>query len=149
RQIRYLGFAIAASVGAAFSAFAAAKDSELSLAQRIVLSGVGGRIDHLAFDARHDRLFICALGNNTVEVIDVRSGERIHSISGLGAPQGVAYIPKLDRLFVANDQGGLLKTYDAETFGSLGEVNLEDDADNMRYDESANRIYVGFGNGGI
>ena len=38
-----------------------------------------------------------------VEVVDLRKGERIHSITGLGSPQGVAYIPELDRLFVAND----------------------------------------------
>ena len=30
-----------------------------------------------------------------------------------------------------------------------GEVNFEDDADNVRYDEATKKIYIGFGSGGI
>jgi DNA-binding beta-propeller fold protein YncE len=82
------------------------------LRETIVLPGVEGRIDHFAFDAADERLFVCALGNNTVEVLDLRKGERTHSITGLGAPQGIAYIPELNRLFVANDKGGICKIYD-------------------------------------
>src|SRR6478736_2136430 len=78
----------------------------LQLKHTIPLPGVEGRIDHLSVDAAGERLFVCALGNNTVEVIDLRKGERVHSISGLGAPQGIAYIPGLNRLFVADDQNG-------------------------------------------
>ena len=81
----------------------------LQLKQTIALAGVEGRIDHFALDSAGDRLFVCALGNNTVEVLDLRNGQRIHSITGLGAPQGIAYIPELDRLFVANDKGGICK----------------------------------------
>ena len=57
------------------------------------VAGVEGRIDHFAFDPAGERLFVCALGNNTVEVLDLRKGERVHSITGLGAPQGVGYAP--------------------------------------------------------
>src|SRR6266480_2355176 len=121
----------------------------LKLTQTIALPGVEGRIDHVAFDAAGERLFVCALGNNTVEVLDLRKGERIHSITGLGAPQGIVYIPELDRLFVANDKGGIFKIYDAKSFQSVGEVNFKDDADNVRYDEATKKIYVGFGSGGI
>jgi DNA-binding beta-propeller fold protein YncE len=94
-------------------------------------------------------LFVCALGTNSVEVVDLRKGERIHSITGLGAPQGIAYIPGLDRLFVANDKGGICKIYDAKSFQPVGELNLKDDADNVRYDEATKKIYVGFGSGGL
>ena len=74
---------------------AAQTPAPLKLKQTIPLSGVEGRIDHFAFDPAGQRLFVCALGNNTVEVLDLRNGERIHSITGLGAPQGVAYAPEL------------------------------------------------------
>jgi DNA-binding beta-propeller fold protein YncE len=110
---------------------------------------VEGRIDHVAFDAAGERLFVCALENNTVEVVDLRKAERIHSINGLGAPQGIAYIPDLDRLFIANDKGGICKIYDAKSFQPVGEIDLKDDADNVRYDDSSKRVYVGFGSGGI
>lgn len=94
-------------------------------------------------------MFVCALGNNSLEVIDLRKGERVHSITGLGAPQGVGYAAELNRLFVANDEGGICKIYDGKSFQPIGELNLEDDADNVRYDEARKKFYVGFGSGGI
>jgi DNA-binding beta-propeller fold protein YncE len=126
-----------------------AQEKAFKIKQTIPLPGVEGRIDHLALDASGERLFVCALGNNTVEVLDLRKGERIHSITGLGAPQGIVYIPELDRLFVANDKGGIFKIYDAKSFQTVCELNFKDDADNVRYDEATKKIYVGFGSGGI
>src|SRR5215470_4037371 len=79
---------------------AKAEEKAFKLKQTIALPGVEGRIDHLALDASGERLFVCALGNNTVEVLDLRNGERIHSITGLGSPQGVAYLREFNRLFV-------------------------------------------------
>ena len=121
----------------------------LTLKQTIPLPGVEGRIDHFAFDSAGERLFVCALGNNTVEVVDLRKGERLRSITGLGAPQGVAYVPELDRVFVANDKGGICRIYDGKSFQAVSELHLEDDADNVRYDEATKKIYIGFGSGGI
>jgi len=128
---------------------AAQSATPLKLARTIALGGVEGRIDHLAFDTAGERLFVCALGNNTVEVVDLRKAGRIHSITGLGAPQGIAYIPELDRLFIANDKGGICKIYDAKSYQTVGEIDFKHDADNVRYDDSSKRLYVGFGSGGI
>jgi DNA-binding beta-propeller fold protein YncE len=121
----------------------------LKLQQAIPLPNVEGRIDHFAVDEAGQRLFVCALGNNSVEVIDMSRGVRIHSIAGLGSPQGVAYIPDTDRILVANDQGGTCKIYDGKSFQQLAEIKLGDDADNVRYDQAAKKVYVGFGNGGL
>src|SRR5438552_10036249 len=126
-----------------------AQAKTLQLTQTIRLPGVEGRIDHMELDATSDRLFVCALGNNTVEVLDLRKGERIHSITGLGAPQGIAYIPELNRIFVANDKGGICKIYDGKSFEAVGQLDFKDDADNVRYDSPTKKIYVGFGSGGI
>src|SRR5436309_1969785 len=126
-----------------------AEQKTFKLKQTIPLPGVEGRIDHLALDAASDRLFVCALGNNTVEVLDLRKGERIHSITGLGAPQGIAYIPELNRIFVANDKGGICKIYDGKSFQAVAQLDFKDDADNVRYDSPTKKIYVGFGSGGI
>ena len=41
--------------------------SALRQVAAITLPGVKGRIDHLAFDAKRRRLFVAALGNDTVE----------------------------------------------------------------------------------
>jgi len=125
------------------------EEAALQLKQTVSLPGVEGRIDHLALDAAGERLFVCALGNNTVEVLDLQKGERIHSITGLSAPQGIAYIPELNRFFVANDKGGIFKIYDGKSYQTVGELDFKDDADNVRYDSATKQIYVGFGSGGI
>jgi DNA-binding beta-propeller fold protein YncE len=126
-----------------------AQSAPLKLKQTIPLPGVEGRIDHFASDPSGQRLFVCALGNNSLEVIDLRKGELAHTITGLGAPQGVGYVPEANRLFVANDKDGICNIYDAKSFQTVGELNFGDDADNVRYDETTKKIYVGFGSGGI
>lgn len=147
--MKHLPLAIVVAVVGNCLAAAQSGGAELQLKQTIPLPGVEGRIDHFALDAAGERLFVCALGNNTVEVLDLRKGERVRFITGLGAPQGIAYIPELDRLFVANDRGGICKIYDVKSYQPVGEINFKDDADNVRYDDSSKRIYVGFGSGGI
>jgi glutamine cyclotransferase len=147
--VKRLALAFVIVVVGNYLAVAQSGDARIKLAQTIPLPGVEGRIDHFAFDAAAERLFVCSLGNNSVEVLDLRKGEQIHSITGLGAPQGVAYMPKLDRLFVANDKGGICKIYDGKSFQEIGELNFKDDADNVRYDDATQKVYVGFGNGGI
>jgi hypothetical protein len=121
----------------------------LRLVQTIPLPGVEGRLDHFAVDLVGRRLFVCALGNNTLEVIDLEKGARVHSIEGLGRPQGVAYVPEASYLCVANDKRGICNFYDGKSFALLDSANFKDDADNVRYDNVAKRIYVGFGNGGL
>lgn len=121
----------------------------LHLAQRIALPNVQGRIDHFAIDQARQRLFVCALGNNTLEVIDLRKGERIKSIPNLGNPQGVAYIPEIGRLVVTNDNGGDCNIYDGKSFSLVSSVGLGDDADNISYSDSNKKVYVGYGNGGL
>ena len=127
----------------------AGNDPPLKLARTIRLPGVEGRIDHFAFDPSGQRLFVCALGNNSVEVIDWRKGEKVHSITGLGAPQGVAYVADSNHIVVANDEGGRCTIYDGKSFQQLVTVDLKDDADNVRYDSAARQVLVGFGSGGV
>ncbi len=147
--MKHLALAIVIALAGNCLAAAEFNGAELQLKQTIPLPGVEGRIDHLDFDAANERLFVCALGNNTAEVLDLRKSERVHTITGLGSPQGLVYIPELNRLFIANDKGGILKIYDAKSFQSVGELNFKDDADNVRYDDASKRIYIGFGSGGI
>jgi DNA-binding beta-propeller fold protein YncE len=142
-------FLAAALCCSGICAVAAQSGPPLELKQTIALRAVEGRIDHLTYDPAGERLFVSALGNNTVEVVDLRKGERIHSITGLGSPQGILYTRDPDRLFVANDKGGILKIFEGKSFEPLGEVNFKDDADNVRYDDATKKLYVGFGSGGL
>jgi DNA-binding beta-propeller fold protein YncE len=147
--VKHLALAFVVAVVGNCLAAAQSGGAELQLKQTIPLPGVEGRIDHVDLDAANERLFVCVLGNNTAEVLDLRKGERVHSISGLGAPQGIVYIPELNRLFIANDKGGLCNIYDSKSWQLIGKVDFQDDADNVRYDSTTKQIYVGFGSGGI
>jgi DNA-binding beta-propeller fold protein YncE len=127
----------------------AQSNSPLRLEKTIPLPRVKGRIDHLAFDADNQRLFVAALGNNTVEILDLKSGKIAHTIDGLAEPQGVLYEAERKRLWIANGSDGSVRIFDALTFQSLRSTELGDDADNIRWDAATRRIFVGYGNGGI
>src|SRR5689334_13687412 len=71
----------------------------------IELPGVTGRMDHLAYDAVDQRVFVAELGNNTVEAVNVATRRVEQRLTGFGEPQGVAYSPALGRLFVASADG--------------------------------------------
>lgn len=122
---------------------------ELSLVTSIALPGVAGRIDHLSFDSSTQRLFIAALGNNTVEVVDLKTNKVIHSITGLSEPQGIAFIPDENKLVVANGGNGACDVFNAATYQKISSLQLAGDADNVRYDVVNKKIYVGYGEGGI
>ena len=96
-----------------FTLLCAAQSNEpLRLEKTIPLPDIQGRIDHMSIDVKNHRLFMAALGNNTVEVIDTEQGKRIHTIPGLHEPQGVLYLPEVNRLYVANGDDGTLRIVD-------------------------------------
>src|SRR3989442_6715253 len=115
----------------------------------VPLPGVEGRIDHMVLDDAGRRIFLVALGNNSVEVLDLRLGRRIRSLTGFSEPQGVGFVASPPRLFVANGGDGSVSVLDAGSFRPLRTIRLDDDADNVRVDAPARRVYVGFGTGGL
>lgn len=121
----------------------------LSLRKQISMPNVKGRIDHIDIDVKKQIVYIAALGNNTLEVADLKSGRVTGHIQGLKEPQGVAFISKHDEIMVANGGDGECVFYDALTLKKTGSVKLEGDADDVRYDSEADKIYVGYGDGGI
>src|SRR6266576_1053091 len=134
----------------AFAALASGQASQpLRLEKTIELPEVQGRIDHLSVDVKGQRLFVSALGNNTVEIIDLKAGKRLKTISGLQEPQGVLYVPATDRLYVANAKDGRVRVFDGSSYAPLKALDYGDDADNLRYDSDRKRIYVGYGGGAL
>jgi len=115
----------------------------------IEMPDVQGRIDHLSIDVQNERLFVAALGNNTLEVIDLKAGKRAKTIGRLKEPQGIRYVPETDRLYVANGGDGSVRIFDASSYAPLTTLELGDDADNLRYDPVRKRIYVGYGSGAL
>jgi DNA-binding beta-propeller fold protein YncE len=117
----------------------------LTLLRTIDLPRVEGRIDHLAFDPATHRLYVAALGHDTVEVVDAAGGSHIKSLAGFREPQGIAVLPDLASVAVANGQGDGIQLISAADYRPGPVIRLGDDADNVRYDAPAKRVYVGFG----
>jgi hypothetical protein len=123
--------------------------NSLTLVKTIPLPDVRGRIDHLAIDLKGQRLFMAALGNDTVEVIDLAAGKHIHTITGCSEPQGLAFVPAENGLVIANGGSGEVKILDGASFNILKTIRDLPDADNVRYDAIADLIYVGYGDGAL
>src|SRR3989441_12419571 len=105
----------------------------LEPAATIDLPSVKGRIDHFGVDLKQQRLFVAALGNDTLEVVDVRSGRRERSLDGFGEPQGVLYLPEFDRIYVANGSANRVDILDGTSLARIKDVEGLDDADNVPY----------------
>jgi hypothetical protein len=124
--------------------------TELMKLEKIVeMPNVDGRIDHMAINLKGNIIYVAALGNNTVEVIDLNKGYLIQSIKGIKEPQGIAYIPEQNEIAVASGDNGDCVFINAATFETVATIHLNDDADNVRYDAVERKIYVAYGSGGI
>ncbi len=121
----------------------------LKPSQTIALPGVSGRVDHLAADVARRRLFVAALANDTVEILDLAAGQHLLSLKDVREPQGLLFLPKPNLLFVANSRDGQLKIYDCDSFRAIKTVGGLPDADNLRYDAFSGRVYVGYGTGAL
>jgi hypothetical protein len=121
----------------------------LQLESKIPLGDVSGRIDHLAIDLSHKRLFVAELGNDTVGIVDLSEGKVRHVITGLKEPQGIGYVPATDTLFVANAGDGSVLLFRGESHAAAGRIDLGKDADNIRVDGTTNRVFVGYGDGAL
>ena len=115
--------------------------------QRIELPGVQGRIDHMAVDLPTRRLFVAALGNNTVEVIDLQTKRLIKSLTGLQEPQGLLLVPEVKQLIVTNGESVSARVYDSVRLEPLKDIRLREDNDNIRFDPDSKLSYIGCGAG--
>src|SRR5437773_6981671 len=121
----------------------------LKLTKTIPLADVKGRFDHFAADVEGKRLFVAALGNNTLETIDAAAAKRVHAITGLHKPTGVAFLPEANEIIVANGDDGTVKIFDGTNYKLVKNIAGLDDADNVRLDAKAHLIYVGYGDGAL
>jgi DNA-binding beta-propeller fold protein YncE len=127
----------------------AAEPTPLVPEAKIPLGAVSGRIDHLAFDAAGQRLFVAERGNDSVDVVDLRQRQVVRRLSGLREPQGMGWHPATATLYVANAGDGSVRLYQGADLVPAGRLELGDDADNVRLDMWRDRIVVGYGKGAL
>src|SRR6516164_8462002 len=121
----------------------------LLLEAKIPLGDVRGRIDHMAVDLARHRLFVAALGNDSLAVVDLQAQRLDRLIGELPEPQGVGYDPAIDTLYVANAGDGTVRLFNGADLSPNGRIELGSDADNVRVDSKAGRVFVGHGDGAV
>ena len=71
-----------------------------------------------------------------------RTFKPVGFVAGGRFPDGIAYVPKLRRLFVSDESGGVDLVIDAKTNKLLGKIDLGGEAGNTHYDPKSNLVWV-------
>ena len=121
----------------------------LQLEAKIPLGDVRGRIDHMAVDLARHRLFVAALGNDSLAVVDLNAQRLDRLIGELPEPQGVGYDPATDTLYVANAGDGSVRLFKGPDLSPGERIELGSDADNIRVDSKAGRVFIGHSDGAL
>ena len=124
-------------------------EAPLALEAKIPLGDIAGRLDHLAVDLKRKRLYVAELGNNTLGVVDLAAGKVTQTLAGFREPQGVAYEPVSDTVYVANGGDGSVQVLRGGDLTALVRIEVGDDPDNIRIDPRRHRVMVGYGNGAL
>src|SRR5712671_4506960 len=117
----------------------------LHLVQTISMPNVKGRIDHMDVDVKGKRLFMAGLENGSLEVVDLQAGKWLKSIPGFKKTQGVAYVPSLNKVFVASGDDGMLRVFRGDTLELLDSIKLDLGPNRVVYDPHTELLYVGYG----
>jgi DNA-binding beta-propeller fold protein YncE len=96
-------------------------------------------------DVKRKRLFVAGLENGSVEVVDLGAGRWIRSIPGFKKPQGIAYVPTLNKLFVASGDDGMLRVFASDSLELLDSIKLDLGPNRVTYDPRKKLLYVGYG----
>src|SRR6202163_888144 len=124
----------------------------MKLVQTIPLPNVEGYFDHMAVDVKGQRLFVPGEHQRTIEVIDLRTGKVIHTITGFGGdPRKIIYLPETNQIWV-DDGDSTVKAFNTDTYELVKNIpltghELDKDArrvpDNGVYDPATHLFYLG------
>ena len=97
----------------------------MHLVQIIEMPNVKGRIDNMDVDVKGKRLFVAGLENGSLDVVDLQTGKWLKNIPGFKKTQGIAYVPSLNKAFVASGDDGMLRVFRGDTLDLLGAIKLD------------------------
>ena len=117
----------------------------LRVVQTIRMPGVKGRIDHMDVDVDGKRLFVAAVENGSMEVVDLGTGKWIRSIPGFKTPTEMCYVRELNKIFVASRDDGMVRVFRGDSLDLIDSVKLELGANRIVYEPASKYLYVGYG----
>ena len=114
----------------------------LKLVATTPMPGFTGDFDHFGLDLKGNRLFLAAEDKKTVEVFDLRTGARIHTIEGFGHPLTMAYLPESDRLVVTNGDTDDVALVDCKEYKIINTLKLGKGVDHSALNPVDRYLYV-------
>jgi DNA-binding beta-propeller fold protein YncE len=120
----------------------------LKLIATTPLPGFTGDLDHFGVDLRGGRLFLASEVQKTVEVFDLHTGKRTHSIKGFGQPLTMAYLADSDRLIVTDGgEADAVHLVDCKEYKIINTLKLGPGVDHGVYNPVDRNFYVENGGG--
>ncbi len=142
---KLLAIFCAALFGGSAVEMSAQEKQALRPVQTIPLPGVKGRLDHMGVDLEQKRLFVAAVANNTLEVVDLTAGKVIKSLAGFKDTQDAVFLGgDFNKLYVSSLDGHV-RVFQGESFWLVQDFKVEPDPNRLFYDPATNLIYFGYG----
>lgn len=133
--------------------------ASLSRAQRggqdLALEGVAelppvrGWLTQLALDRKADRLYVAAIGNDTVEVVDTHGLRHVRSLLGVLEPRGVAALEGRGRVWIASAATGELRLVETATGRVLRKLQHAQEAGRLWLSADQELLYAAFDSGAL
>jgi DNA-binding beta-propeller fold protein YncE len=118
----------------------AATEGAYHLLKKHVLGGEGGW-DYMALDGRTRLLYVTH--SNAVEILNVDTGIKQGTITGLQGVHGVAFAPDRNRFYISNGRGNSVSVFDLETRKLLADVpSSGQNPDAVMYDAFSDRVFT-------
>jgi hypothetical protein len=133
-------------LSAGFASKVCAQEKQaLKLVQTIPLPRVKGRLDHMGVDLEKNRLFVAAVANNSLEVVDLTGGRVLKSLSGFKDTQDALFLGgDFNKLYVSSLDGHV-RVFQGESFWLVQDFKVEPDPNRLFYDPTTDLIYFGYG----
>ena len=119
----------------------------LKLVARTPMPGYTGDFDHFAVDRKGNRLFLAAEEHKTVEVFDLQTGARLHSIEGFAHPLMMVYLPDSNQLVVTDGDDNAVELVDCKQYKINKTIKLKPDVDHAVLNPIDKYYYVESGGG--
>jgi DNA-binding beta-propeller fold protein YncE len=87
-------------------------------------------------------VFVSTPGTGEVAVLDEDSGEVLSRIPAGRYPDGLAYVPTTNQVWVSDESGGVETVLDAASGTRVATVTVGGEAGNVRYDPGSDRVLV-------
>jgi DNA-binding beta-propeller fold protein YncE len=121
----------------------AADNPPLKLIETTPLPGFSGDFDHFGLDLKGNRLFLAAEDHKTVEVFDLHTGKRLHSIAGFGQPHAIVYLPASNKMIVTDgDDFGMVELVDDKDYQIVDKIKLPPGVDGAKFNPVDHYYYV-------